>query len=196
MCSTAGRTVSRSTSLWHERDGLLVSDEGPLDLWPGMHERTPFSPALVAELGEVRLDGRVLPAPADPERLLAEHRYGADWRTPTRPIVSVATHQVVPAAEMTDDARGLLPRLAERDAVLRGLIWQGRSGRFWSSRGGRWLLRSGLPLDPPPGGSALEHAQHSLAWTEQAIAELEHPTPALAARRWSRRAVRLARRLG
>jgi len=43
---------------------------------------------------------------------------------------------------------------------------------------------------------ALARMRRALDWTERAIAELEHPTPLLAARRWSRRTVRLARRLG
>jgi|SRR5579859_424517 len=187
-------------TLWHERGGLLVSDEGPLDLWPGMHDRTAFPPALVAELAPVELNGRLLPAPARAERLLSEHRYGPDWPTPTRPIVSLATRQVVPSTEMTEAARELLPQIAERDAVLRGLLWEGRSSRFRGSRGGRWLVRAGLPPEPAPPRSndpdpALTRARRSLAWTEQAIAELEHPTLPRTAVRWSRRAVRLARRL-
>lgn len=187
--------IALDLTLWHERDGLLVSDEGPLDLWPGMHDRTAFPPEYVAELADVELDGRRLPAPVAAERLLSDHRYGPDWRTPVRPIVSLATRQVVPSAHMTDETRELLPLLAERDAVLRGLLWNGRSGRFWTGRGGRWLVRSGLPFEPAHSGSAGGRARRSLDWTERAIAELEHPTPAVAARRWCRRAVRLARRL-
>ena len=186
---------------WHERGELLVSeDENPLVLWPGMHDRTSFPVAFVDELGEVELAGRYLPAPEPAERLLAEHRYGPDWRTPIRPIVSLGNRPVVPAAEMTDSARELLPRIAELDAVLRGLLWSGRKGRLWRSRAVRWLVRAGLPPDPPAPAAdepnpAYERVRRSLAWTEQAIAELEHPTAALAARRWGRRAVRLARRL-
>ena len=177
-----------------------MSEEGPLDLWPGMHDRIAFPPDHVAKLSQVWLNGRLLPAPADPERLLSEHRYGPDWRTPTRPIVSLATRQVVPSTQMTAPARELLPWLAERDAVLRGLMWKGRSERMRDSRAGRWLVRAGLPPDPAEPGPdeadpALVSAERSLAWTEQAITELEHPTRLLAAKRWQRRAARLARRV-
>lgn len=189
--------ISLDLWMWHERDGLLVSeDENPLILWPGMHDRTSFPASFVDELREVELEGRRLPAPEAAERLLAEHRYGPDWRTPIRPIVSLGSRPVVPAAEMTDAARELLPRIAERDAVLRGLLWNGRKGRLWQSRAARWFVRAGLPLDPPDEPQpAHERVRRSLDWTEQAIAEIEHPTPGLAARRWSRRAIRLVRRL-
>jgi hypothetical protein len=189
--------ISLDLWMWHERGDLLVSeDENPLILWPGMHDRTSFPASFVTELGEVELEGRPLPAPAAAAELLAEHRYGPDWRTPIRPIVSLGNRPVVPAAEMTDAARELLPQIAERDAVLRGLLWNGRRGRLWQSRAARWFVRAGLPLDPPDEPQpAYERVRRSLAWTEQAIAELEHPTPGLAARRWSRRAIRLARRL-
>ena len=193
--------ISLDLWMWHEHGDLLVyEDANPLILWPGMHDRASFPAAFVDELGEVELHGRRLPAPAHAERLLAEHRYGPDWRTPIRPVVSLGNRPVVLADEMTDATRELLPRVAERDAVLRGLLWNGRTGRVWQSRAARWLVRAGLPLDPPAPAAdepdaAYERVRRSLAWTEQAIAELEHPTPALAARRWSRRVVRLTRRL-
>jgi hypothetical protein len=184
-------------TLWHERDGLLACDESPLDVWPGMHDRLSFPAGVVERLTEVELDGRSYPAPADAERLLAEHRYGPDWRTPTRAIVSLANRVIVPSAEMTDAARELLPRIAERDTVLRGLLWDGRSGRFWQSRAGRWYVRAGLPLEPKPAdpSDANDRATRSLAWTERSIAELEHPPRLAGARRLARRFVRLARRL-
>jgi len=187
-------------TLWQEEGELLVSGESPLDLWPGMHDRTAFPAAFVAELTEVELDGRRFPAPSPVDRLLAEHRYGTDWRTPIRPIVSLGNRQIVPSTEMTPAARELLPRIAERDAVLRGLLWNGRSGRVWESRAGRWLVRAGLPLEPArpspeENDPALVRARRSLAWTEQAIAELERPPRLIAMRRVSRRLVRLARKL-
>jgi hypothetical protein len=186
-------------TLWHERGKLLVSDESPLDLWPGMHDRTSFPASFVEHLTDVRLDGNPFPAPSPVDRLLAEHRYGPDWRTPTRPIVSPGNRQIVPSTEMTAAARELLPRIAERDAVLRGLMWDGRSGR-WESRAGRWLVRAGLPPEPAQDAvdeadPALAQARRSLAWTERAIEEYEHPPRLIAARRLARRLVRLARRL-
>lgn len=188
--------ISLDLWMWHERGDLLVSeDENPLILWPGMHDRTSFPAAFLDEPGEVELAGRELPAPGQAERVLAEHRYGPDWRTPIRPIVSLANRPVVPAAEMTDAARELLPRIAERDAVLRGLLWEGRRGRLWQSRAARWFVRAGLPLEPDEPGAALVRVRQSLAWTEQAIAELEHPAPLAAPRRLGRRLVRLRRRL-
>jgi LicD family len=185
-------------TLWHERRGLLVSAESPLDLWPGMHDRTSFPAAFLERLTEVQLEGRRFPAPSPADRLLAEYRYGPDWRTPTRPIVSAATRQIVPSTEMTAAARELLPRIADRDAVLRALLWNGREGRVWESRAGRWFVRAGLPPEPAPadGGEddpALAHARRSLAWTEQAIAEYERPPRLIGARRLGRRVVRLAR---
>ncbi len=36
-------------TLWHERGTLLVSDESPLDLWPGMHDRTSFPARFVEQ---------------------------------------------------------------------------------------------------------------------------------------------------
>jgi hypothetical protein len=185
--------------LWHERGGLLASDESPLDLWPGMHDRTSFPVTFLEQLTEVQLDDHTFPAPAPVDRLLAEHRYGPDWHTPTRPIVSLGNRQVVSSTEMTPAARALLPRIAERDAVLRGLMWNGRSDRFRESRTGRWFVRAGLPLEPAGAAEgadpALEQARPSLAWTEQAIAEHERPPRLIAARRLRRRLVRLARRL-
>jgi hypothetical protein len=185
-------------TLWHERGTLLVSDESPLDLWPGMHDRTSFPARFVEQFAEVRLNGRAFPAPSPADRLLTEHRYGPDWRTPTRPIVSLATRQIVPSTEMTAAARELLPRIAERDAVLRGLMWSGRSRR-WESRAGRWLVRAGLPPTPGHGldgaDPALARARLSLAWTERAIVEYEHPPRLIGARRLARRLVRLARKL-
>ena len=88
--------------------------------------------------------------------LKKKKKKNSDWsRTPrgTRPIVSLATRQVVPSTQMTASARELLPWLAERDAVLRGLMWEGRSERMRSSRAGRWLVRAGLPPDPPAPGA-------------------------------------------
>jgi hypothetical protein len=186
-------------TLWHERGELLVSDESPIDLWPGMHDRTAFPASFVERLTEVWLDGRPFPAPSPVDRLLAEHRYGPDWRTPTRPIVSLGSRQVIASAEMTAAARELLPRIAERDAMLRGLMWDGRSSR-WESRAGRWFVRAGLPPEPKPADSddadpALEQARRSLAWTERAIDEFEHPPRLIAAHRLRRRVVRLARKL-
>ncbi len=187
-------------TLWRERGGRLVSDESPLDLWPGMHDRTSFPAAYLDRLTEVRLDGRPFPAPTPVNRLLADHRYGTDWRTPTRPIVSLATRQIVPSAEMTGAARELLPRIAERDAALRGLMRNGRSRRFPDSRAVRWYVRAGLPFEPAPNGTAeddpaLGRARRSLAWAERAIAEYEHPPRLIGARRLGRRLVRLARQV-
>ena len=181
--------------LWREQDDMLVSvDENPLVLWPGMHDRASFPAAFVEQLTEVELDGASLPAPSPVDVLLAEHRYGPDWRRPVRPIVSLAARQVVPSEQMTDEARELLPLIAERDAVLRGLLWEGRSGRFWGSSAGRLYVRAGLPLEPKPVDGALACARASLAWTEQAIDELERPPRLIGARRMRRRLVRLARR--
>lgn len=186
-------------TLWHERGELLASDESPLDLWPGMHDRTSFPVSFVEHLTDVRLDGLSFPAPSPVDRLLAEHRYGADWRTPTRPIVSLGSRQVTASAEMTAAAHELLPRIAERDAVLRGLMRNGRAGR-WDSCAGRWFVRAGLPPESVRAAGdeadpALAHARRSLAWTEQAIDEYEHPPRLIAVRRLTRRLVRLARKL-
>jgi hypothetical protein len=147
----------------------------------------------------VWLDDHRFPAPSPVDRLLAEHRYGADWRTPTRPIVSLGSRQVIASAEMTAAARELLPRIAERDAVLRGLMRNGRSGR-WESRAGRSFVRAGLPPEPVRTAvgepdPALAQARRSLAWTERAIAEYEHPPRLIAVRRLARRLGRLARKL-
>lgn len=73
----------------------------------------------------------------------------------------------------------------------------GRSGRFWQSRAGRWYVRAGLPLEPRPDAALGPHdrAMRSLAWTEQAIGELEQPPRLLGARRLGRRIARLARKL-
>ena len=163
-----------------------------------MHDRLPFPASYVEHLSEVELAGRAFPIPSDAERLLAEHRYGPDWRTPTRAIVSLANRVVVPSAEMTDAARELLPRIADRDTVLRGLLWEHRAGRIWQSRAGRWYVRAGLPLEPrlAPDAGADDRAARSLAWTEQAIAELERPPRLLGTRRLGRRLVRLSRRVG
>jgi hypothetical protein len=180
---------------WTERDGLLHCAEGPLDVWPGMHDRLAFPASFVRVLSRVGLDGRLLPAPGDVEHLLAEHRYGPDWRRPARAIVSLANRVLVPSGEMSDDARELLPQIADRDTVLRGLLWQSRTGRLWQSRAGRWYVRAGLPLEPDPGEGGLARARASLAWTEQSIAELERPPRLIAARRMRRRLVRLARKL-
>ncbi len=181
--------------LWREEGDLLVSvDENPLVLWPGMHDRASFPAAFVEQLTEVELDGRPYPAPSPVDVLLAEHRYGPDWRTPVRPVVSLASKPIVASEEMTDEARELLPLLGERDAVLRGLLWDGRSGRLRESRAGRWYLRAGLPPDPEAAEGGLAQARASLAWTEQAIGELEHPPRWIGARRLHRRAVRLARK--
>jgi hypothetical protein len=182
--------------MWHERGDLLVSvDEDPLVLWPGMHDRASFPAAFVEQLTEVELHGTWFPAPSPVDVLLDEHRYGPDWRTPVRPIVSLATRPVVASEQMTDEARELLPLLGERDAVLRGLLWDGRSGRFSESKAGRWYVRAGLPLEPEPGEDGLAHARASLDWTEQSIAELERPPRLIGARRMRRRLVRLRRRL-
>jgi hypothetical protein len=43
--------------------------------------RTPFEPGWIFPLGTTTLEGRELPAPADPDRLLAA-TYGPGWRTP------------------------------------------------------------------------------------------------------------------
>ena len=101
----------------------------------------------------------------------------------------------MPSEQMTDEARELLPLLGERDAVLRGLLWDGRSGRFWESKAGRWYMRAGLPLEAEPDDSPVAQARASLAWTEQAIQELEQPPTLIGVRRTRRRLVRLGRRL-
>jgi len=182
--------------LWREQGDLLVSaDENPLVLWPGMHDRASFPAAFVEQLTEVELAGRWFPAPSPVDLLLAEHRYGPDWRTPVRPIVSLAGRPVVPSEQMTDEARELLPLLGERDAALRGLLWNGRSGRLWESKAGRWYVRAGLPLEPEQADGALDQARASLAWTEHAIGELEDPPRLMGARRTRRRIVRLARKV-
>ncbi len=182
--------------MWHERGDLLDSvEDDPLVLWPGMHDRASFPAAFVEQLADVELHGTWLPAPSPVEVLLAEHRYGPDWRTPVRPIVSLATRPVVASEQMTDEARELLPLLGERDAVLRGLLWDGRTGRLSESKAGRWYVRAGLPLEPEPGEDGLAQARASLDWTEQSIAELERPPRLIGARRMRRRLVRLARKL-
>jgi hypothetical protein len=182
--------------LWREEGDLFVQvDDDPLVLWPGMQDRSSFPTTFVERLTEVELAGMPLPAPSPVDLLLAQHRYGPDWRTPVRPIVSLASRQVVPSEEMTDEARELLPLLGERDAVLRGLLWERRSSRLWQSRAGRWYVRAGLPLEPAPAGDALARARASLDWTERSIAELEHPPRLAGTRRRRRRLVRLARKL-
>jgi hypothetical protein len=182
--------------MWQEQGDLLVSaDDDPLVLWPGMHDRASFPVAFVEQLTEIELEGTWLPAPSPVDVLLAEHRYGPDWRTPVRPIVSLATRPVVTSAQMTDEARGLLPLIGERDAVLRGLLWKSRSGPFWESKAGRWYLRAGLPLERDSDDDAVARANTSLAWTERAIAELEHPPRLIRPRRTFRRLVRLGRKL-
>jgi len=211
--SAVNRTAL-DVSVWHERDRLLHVSESPLNLWPGMHDRTSFPVELVATLGEVTLNGRRLPAPSDPHRLLEQHRYGVDYLIPTRPIVSLPARQVIESAEMTDAAAALVSLVAERDAHLRGIVrgWLPFAGtRRWDSRPGQFLARAVLPLEPDnvyrnaarvsfppsPGDTATERLVRSLAWTEQAIDEYEHPQPLIGLRRLSRvlvRAGRVARR--
>jgi hypothetical protein len=195
----ANRTAVDLT-VWHERDGHLHSTESPLHLWPGMHDRTSFPVELVETLGEVMLNGRRLPAPSDPHRLLAEHRYGLDYLILTRPIVSLPARQVIGSAEMTDAAAALVPVVAERDAHLLGIVRSrlpSASSRRWDSRAGRFVARAGLPLapdglyldaalrsfTPTPGDTATERLVRSLAWAEQAIDEYEHPPPLIGLRR-------------
>jgi len=197
-------------TVWNERDGRLHSTESPLHLWPGMHDRTSFPVELVETLGEVTLNGRRLPAPSDPYRLLDQHRYGADYLTPTRPIVSLGARQVIESAEMTAAAAALVSLVAERDAHLRGIV-RGRlpfaGSRRWDNHAGRFLARAMLPLEPdglyleaalvsfPPavGDTAAERLVRSLAWTEQAIDEYQHPHPLIGLRRLSRVLVRAGR---
>ena len=197
-------------TVWHERDGLLHSTESPHHMWPGMHDRTSFPVELVETLGEVTLNGRRLPAPSEPHRLLEEHRYGADYLIPTRPIVSSPARQMIESAEMTAAAAALVSLVAERDAHLRGIV-RGRlpfaGSRRWDGRAGRFLARAVLPLEaddlyldaalvsfpPAPGDTAAERLVRSLAWTEQAIDEYQHPPPLIGLRRLARVLIRAGR---
>ena len=207
--SEVNRTALDVT-VWHERDGLLHSMENPVHLWPGMHDRSAFPAELVETLGEVTLHGRRLPAPSDPHRLLEQHRYGIDYLVPTRPIVSLQARQVIESTDMTDAATALVSLVAERDAHLRGLA-RGRlpfaGSRRWDSGPGKFLTRAVLPLRPSDrylhaalvscatsaGDRAAERLVRSLAWTEQAIDEYEHPPALIGLRRVSRVLIRVGR---
>lgn len=57
--------------------GFVVDDT--LYLMPEVH--TPFRESMILPIGEVELEGRKIPAPADPEALL-EATYGPSWRVP------------------------------------------------------------------------------------------------------------------
>jgi hypothetical protein len=210
--SAVNRTALDLT-VWHERDGLLHASENPLHLWPGMHDRSSFPAELVETLGEVTLNGRRLPAPSDPHRLLEQHRYGIDYLIPTRPIVSLPARQVIGSTEMTDAAAALVSLVAERDAHLRGVARDRlpfAGSRRWDSGPGRFLTRAVLPLEPDalylnaalvsfapdPGDTATERLVHSLAWTEQAIDEYEHPSALIGLRRLSRVLIRVGAAAG
>jgi hypothetical protein len=195
--------------LYRVRDGLLVSDENPFWLWPGMHDRHAFPSAYVDELEEVILHGKPFPAPSPVHDFLREHRYGPNYMIPQRPIMTRRIRPVIESSEMTPAADELLIRIAERDAYLVTLTNSHsrllRAGS-WTPHDTRWLIASGLPIEtdqrhveaarmhisPEDRSPAVEKLVQTLAWIEGAIDECEHPPRLIALRRAHRRYRRMS----
>jgi hypothetical protein len=185
--------------MWSREGDQLVSTFADEFDWPGTSGQTGFPASLVDPVGEVRLYGRLFPAPAPVDELL-RRRYGPNYMTPFRGV-RPGSRWVPPLRpeELTPAAEKLFERASEREVVLLDLLCRSRLSRLYSWQ--VYWLGSGLPR--LPNASALKRAQsgisvaertpavdrliRSLATLETAIAELEKRPRSLPLRRGGRR---------
>ncbi len=192
--------------LWGESAGELTNSFDPDLAWPGMYDKESFPVGYIATLEQVRLHGRTLPAPSPVGRFLAEHRFGPDYMTPTRPVLSSQLYPDIRPEQLTVAVKQLLARLVLAEARLRELTTRSRLSRAGPWR--RWI-DDGRPLSPAPRfvdqvaasvpaqerTATVEGLVTSIASLEQASEEMQRRSPTLFLRRGGRRLVRLRRRL-
>jgi hypothetical protein len=85
--------------------------------WPGAPPRQWAFPAeRLASIESVELYGRAFSAPSRPAEFLEAYRYGPDWLTPRRPVLSAVPN--IPVHEQTATVGRLLDEIRERDHRL------------------------------------------------------------------------------
>jgi hypothetical protein len=127
---------------WRERDGWLeeVFDDPPWP-WPGMR-RTRFPSSYLESFEQVRFYGKPFPAPSPVHRLLREHRYGADYMSPRRPVLDYKLVPEISPDAVTPGIAELIDRIAEADARLLERV--SRTRLFRLRRWQEWVAM-GLP---------------------------------------------------
>jgi len=178
--------------IWDELDGLLAHQASARWDWPGMQDRSAFPRTFLDQLESVPLFGSEFPAPSPVHTFLREHRYGADYMTPKRPVFMSRLHFRIDSPDMSPLVQELLDSIAQHEQRLRYLVRRRsaviRASR-WESDSTGWKVWSALPFVPSPRSLELlmdriepedrtpivSNLVHSLAWLASAIDELEHP---------------------
>lgn len=191
--------------LWRQADGELLPLDDAEFAWPGMAGRLAFPERFVTDLEHVELHGRSLPAPAPVHEFLRDHRYGPDYATPRRPILSVRLYPSFDLDEATPEVNALIDHIADGDQRLLSLRTGGPRSRWSHHRAVEIWQKAGLPLKPTarhlsavlaglPDGAitpTVRSLARSAALVDQAIDEYERPSAALPVKRAGRRARRI-----
>ena len=187
------------------QDGDVLRTEDPEYDWPGVSNaaKTAFPSSYLEAPESVRLYGRAFPAPSPVHDFLRKHRYGPSYLEPARPVLTVRLPDLG-GEDVTPATDALLERLRASDRRLAEL-------KAASALSGSYVWRNWLDagLPEPPSPRYVERAiaavpegertptAHRLAAVigslEQAIDELERPSPHTRLRRAGRRLGRLAR---
>ena len=192
--------------LWTESDGILTTSFDPDLAWPGMFDEEAFPVTYIGALEAVKLHGSTFPAPSPVGRFLAEHRFGPDYMTPARPVLSGQLYPDIAPEQLTPAVKTVLARLVLAEARLRELKTRSRLSQAGPWR--RWI-DSGLPSSPPPAlvadvlavvpaqerTATVEDLAVSIARQEHAIQELQRRSPVRMVRRAVRRGAWLSQRL-
>lgn len=193
---------------WEDDGGTLRLNWPPEALdWLGMKDTAGFPISYIEQLDTVLLEGYGLPAPLPVERFLVEHRYGADFRTPMRPVIYRTFYADARPEELTPLLVKLYDAIALKEAELLAQERR-RLGRLLGLDVFRRWAESGRPTTPAPerlarvrgewdscgDGPLVERSLESLATLEQAIDELASPSARTRITRIARRGQKLARR--
>jgi hypothetical protein len=147
ICIRYSRTNSIQIDLygWRREAGRLALDVDWY-AWPGMADREWFPLSYVQPMETVALEGEPFPAPSPTDRFLVEHRYGADYMTPSRP--PARRRLAVPdvsEAELTPDVQSLLAELERLEKMVDSAYFGSLSGL--SPFAERWIA-AGFPVRP------------------------------------------------
>jgi LicD family len=186
----------------HVREnGSLVYRSKDLGKRPGAVNWEAFPESFVEEMETVHLYSHPFPAPSPVERFLVDHRYGATWMIPFRPIKGLFNPEIAPD-QSSPAVEHLFSQLAESQQRLLAAKARLRPTR---SRFRARHIDPGLPavplqrfvdrvIEPIPADQRTElvyELGRNIAALDQATAELADPDLEL----WLRRTVRTSANL-